>query len=195
MLIFPPGLIRIVCRIFGHDVVDNSEISLGVIIRGRYRKTDMLLLRGGLLIFLLNLMVLPGCKQVSPISKPRTSSAASIPFPGYERLSDEDRVRADSLLAYALDHEALYSLMADIKPISSIGMALSYPIGKDSTQRDGEQEVVPVTVDSIQAHLRELESWNRVLENYRSMRPSFLNPQGQLEAVKLYRTWWNRERK
>jgi len=124
----------------------------------------MLLHRGVFLIFLLVLMVLPGCKQVYPISKPRTLSATSIPFPGYERLTKEDRVRADSLLAYALDHEALYSLMADIKPMSSIGMALSYPIGKDSTQRDGDQEVVPVKVDSIQADLRELESWNRVLK-------------------------------
>jgi len=93
-----------------------------VIIRGHHRKKGILLHSGGCLIFLLILAVLPGCKQVSSISKPRTPQAATIPFPGYEGLSDEDRFRADSLLAYALDHEALYSLMADIKPMSSIGL-------------------------------------------------------------------------
>lgn len=42
-----------------------------------------------------------------------------------------DRSLADSILAYALDHEGLYSLLDTIKPISSV-TSFSYAIAKDS---------------------------------------------------------------
>lgn len=109
------------------------------------------------------LLILVGCKQTSSlIQQPLASN--SVPFPAYENLSDLDKERADTLLAKALDHEALYSLMSDLKPMSSIGFALSYPLGKDSTQTDGQHDIVPIKLDSIQTALAELRSWNRVLK-------------------------------
>lgn len=43
-----------------------------------------------------------------------------------------DRSLADSMLAYALDHEGLYSLLDTIKPISSLTF-FSYAVAKDSS--------------------------------------------------------------
>ena len=115
-----------------------------------------------ILSLLLIVQVVTGCVKV-----PTTRSlpaASSLPFPNYETLTGEDKARADTLLATALDHEALYSLMGDLKPVSSIGFALSYPLGKDSTQIIGQEHIVNTGADSIQTFLAELESWNRVLD-------------------------------
>ena len=114
------------------------------------------------LFWLCILLIWVGCRQTSSLTQ-SSRSTDTRPFPGYERLSDLDKTRADSLLVQALDHEALYSLMGNLKPMSSIGFALSFPLGKDSTQTDGQQEVVAVQADSIQTALAELQSWNRVL--------------------------------
>jgi len=115
------------------------------------------------IIYFAIILITFGCK-VSPVATTQQPSQAEEVFPGYEDLSASDRLRADSLIAFALDHEALYSLMADIKPISSIGFSLSYPLGKDSTQRDGQHEVVSVYADSVQTVINDLESWYRVLD-------------------------------
>lgn len=71
---------------------------------------------------------------------------------------------ADSILGHALDHEALFSLLGDLKPMSSIGYALSYPLGKDSLQFDGQGYVVNLHDESTQLSLKELNRWNRVLD-------------------------------
>lgn len=115
------------------------------------------------IIYFAFLLISFGCK-LSPVATSQQSTQAREVFPGYEQLSATDRDRADSLIAFALDHEALYSLMADLKPISSIGFSLSYPLGKDSTQQDGQYDVVNMSVDSVQAFVRDIESWNRVLD-------------------------------
>jgi len=112
--------------------------------------------------FFLLLWLAAGCRQV-PSATTSNVPSDDIPFPEYESLTGKDRERADSLLSKALDHEALYSLMGDMKPISSIGFAHSYPLGKDSTQKDGQQKIVEVGIDSIKTAMEELESWNRVL--------------------------------
>lgn len=78
-----------------------------------------------------------GCSSISYQKTSDKNVQKSIPFPGYEQLSKKDKVLADSILGHALDHEALYSLMGDLKPISSIGFSLSYPIAKDSLQFGG----------------------------------------------------------
>lgn len=109
------------------------------------------------------LLITFGCK-LSPVATTQQPSQAVEVFPGYEQLSAADRSRADSLIAFALDHEALYSLMADLKPMSSIGFSLSYPLGKDSTQQDGQHDVVSVSSDSVQTIINDLESWYRVLD-------------------------------
>ncbi len=48
---------------------------------------------------------------------------------------------ADSLLAYALDHEALYTLADTLKPMSSVKF-LRYAIAKDSSMQDGDAVVI-----------------------------------------------------
>jgi hypothetical protein len=78
-------------------------------------------------------------------------------FPGLAKLSPPERALADTLLRLALDQEGLYSLMADLKPISTI-RHLSYPLAKDSTARDGERSVAHDT-----AALAELARYQKVL--------------------------------
>jgi hypothetical protein len=105
-----------------------------------------------------------GCTHLENSLNVESKKNNSLAFPGYEKLSPADQQRADSLLATALDQEALYSLLADLKPVSSIGFPLSYPIGKDSLHTDGQNKVVNTSADSIQHFLEEIESWNRVLD-------------------------------
>lgn len=49
---------------------------------------------------------------------------------------------ADSILAYALDHEALYTLCDTLKPLSSVKL-LRYPLGKDQLKADGSPHAAP----------------------------------------------------
>lgn len=62
---------------------------------------------------------------------------------------------ADSLLAYALDHEGLYSLLDTIKPISSVRM-LSYAIAKDSTHTPADYRIAlrKPALDSVEIYQR-----------------------------------------
>lgn len=64
---------------------------------------------------------------------------------GYRKLSDNEKKMADSLILYGLDHEALYTLLDTLKPISSVKM-VRYPIASDSTRKPG-------TVSNIKNHL------------------------------------------
>jgi hypothetical protein len=57
-----------------------------------------------------------------------------------------DRALADSILAYALDHEALFTLADTLKPISSVKF-LRFAIAKDSSQKDGD--IIITTKDSL----------------------------------------------
>lgn len=65
------------------------------------------------------------------------SCSVSRPLTG---LHNEDRVLADSMLAYALDHEAVYTLLDTIKPVSSVKF-LRFPVAKTDSARDGDQVV------------------------------------------------------
>jgi hemoglobin-like flavoprotein len=69
---------------------------------------------------------------------------------------DFDKALADSVLAYALDHEALYSLADTLKPISSVKF-LRFNVAKDSTMRDGDKLIT--TSDSL---LQKIESYQKV---------------------------------
>jgi hypothetical protein len=63
---------------------------------------------------------------------------------------------ADSLLLYALDHEALYTLLDTLKPMSSVKM-LRFPLAADSTH-------IPATVPPLRnpAYLDTLAMYERV---------------------------------
>lgn len=111
---------------------------------------------------LLSMLIFTGCRSVQVDSK--LARQLARPFPGYESLSQQEQMMADTLLRYALDHEALYSLLGDIKPVSNVFYVLANPIGKDTTMSDGDAEVVKIGVDSIQRTLRTLEAWNNVTD-------------------------------
>jgi hypothetical protein len=81
---------------------------------------------------------------------------------GYDQLSATDRVLADSMLALALDQEAIYTILGRIKPVSSIGFSFKYPLARDSSQVAGTHEVVDLQPDSIRQFLDEIEQWHRI---------------------------------
>ena len=70
-----------------------------------------------------------------------------------------NRVLADSVLAYALDHEALYTLMDTLKPMSSVKF-LRFAVAKDSTQKDGDYQIT--TKDSL---LNKIEEYQKVCQD------------------------------
>jgi len=76
----------------------------------------------------------------------------------YKNISNEDydKALADTILAYALDHEALYSLADTIKPISSVKF-LRFAIAKDSTMKDGDANIT--LQDSL---LKKIETYQKV---------------------------------
>ncbi len=77
-------------------------------------------------------------------------------------LSKEEMKMANDILTYGLEHEALYTLLDTLKPISSLGFALSYEIAKDSTMKDGDKAIVDLSSDSTQLAFQELIRWNNV---------------------------------
>jgi hypothetical protein len=76
------------------------------------------------------------------LNKSLTRQLANEPF---------QQALADTLLAYALDHEALYTLADTLKPVSSVKF-LRYTIAKDSTQHDGD--ITIATRDSLLKKIR-----------------------------------------
>ena len=69
---------------------------------------------------------------------------------------------ADSLLAYALDHEALYTLADTIKPMSSVKF-LRYAIAKDSSMQDGD--AIVAQNDSMIQLVYQYQSVSQALSN------------------------------
>ena len=80
------------------------------------------------------------------------------------QLSPEELKMANELLTYGLEHEALYTLLDTLKPISSLGYTLSFPLAKDAEMKDGDKAVVSLEADSSKMALDELKKWNNVLE-------------------------------
>jgi len=83
-------------------------------------------------------------------------ASCTLPRKHTVKLTNLEKSLADSLLAHALDHEALYTLADTLKPMSSIRL-LRLGFAKDSNYVDGWSTVV--TNDSL---LRLAESYHRV---------------------------------
>jgi hypothetical protein len=68
----------------------------------------------------------------------------------FYKLTSTEKSLADSVLAYALDHEALYTLLDTLKPISSVKF-LRFAVAKDSTVLNGSATLPysPAAIDSI----------------------------------------------
>ncbi|WP_305982224.1 hypothetical protein [Roseivirga thermotolerans] len=80
-------------------------------------------------------------------------------------LSEAEYRMANELLSFGLEHEALYTLLDTLKPISSLGFPLSYPLAKSGEQHDGDEDVVDLMSDSTQMAFAELTQWNKVLSS------------------------------
>lgn len=91
-----------------------------------------------------------------------------------KQLSTTERAQADSLLRNALDHEALYTLLSELKPISSIGQTITYPIAKDSSNWDGQAEVTHLSQDGIRNMLGKISSWYKITQGLSSSKLQFL---------------------
>ena len=89
------------------------------------------------------------------------SVACSSPPTASERLSGTgfDRKLADSLLTLAFDHEALYTLLADIKPMSSI-CNLSMPLARQDSSGVNDA----IAPEQKRAYLQQIERYQKVLE-------------------------------
>ncbi|MFY0593150.1 hypothetical protein [Roseivirga sp.] len=79
-------------------------------------------------------------------------------------LSSKEVKMAYDLINYGLEHEALYTLLDTLKPISSLGFSMSYPIAKAGEMKDGDREIADLGADSVLMALAELDSWNRILK-------------------------------
>ncbi len=76
----------------------------------------------------------------------------------YKKLSPDERAVADSLLAYGLDHEALYTLMDTLKPVSSLKMYRLPLLSLSDAQRDSSR----TKLEEIQKIAKEMS--NREVE-------------------------------
>ncbi|GAB5528072.1 MAG: hypothetical protein Roseis2KO_59440 [Roseivirga sp.] len=81
---------------------------------------------------------------------------------------------ANLLLAYGLEHEALYTMLDSLKPMSSLGPVLSYPLAKKDWMADGYRHVVNPQADSIRIALKELDSWHRITKELSNEHLQFL---------------------
>lgn len=97
-------------------------------------------------------------------------------------LTPEESKMAHDLLAYGLEHEALYTLLDTLKPMSSMGFPLSYPLGKVDGMKDGDKAVVSLSSDSTKLALEALEKWNNVLG-------ALSNDQLEFTLIPFNRTW------
>lgn len=78
-------------------------------------------------------------------------------------LSPQEQQMANELLSYGLEHEALFTLMDDLKPISSLGRPITYPIAKTKETPDGTKMVIDPKADSIDTALEHLAKWHKIL--------------------------------
>lgn len=134
--------------------IDRSKTRISLNQLGAYLRLSQWLL----LIFAVGLA---GC-SVSSYGLEGKPTSRLKPFPGYAALTPLEREMADSMLAFALDHEALYSLIGNIKPISQTGYVFANGLVKDSTDQDGQAVVVSLEDGSVGQVLDELERWNRI---------------------------------
>lgn len=114
------------------------------------------------------LLVLASCATTSELNV-----GSKISFWNLSHLSESELQIANELLSYGLEHEALYTLLDTLKPISSLGFSLSYQIAKTDKMKDGDRSVVDLSSDSTQMALAELRKWNNVLTSLSNEKLSF----------------------
>lgn len=105
------------------------------------------------------LLLLGACAPTGsrPLAPPTPRSPEDACF-DLSVLPETDRAYADSLLAHGLDHEALFTLAAPIKPISSLAQ-LRLPLARPDTVPEGVRDQLP---PGREAHLVAAERFHRV---------------------------------
>lgn len=114
------------------------------------------------------LFVLASCASTNNLNITSKTSLWNL-----SELSETELAMANDLLAYGLEHEALYTLLDTLKPMSSMGFPLSYAIAKAGEMKDGDRNVVDLSSDSTQMAFAELTKWNNVLESLSNEEFSF----------------------
>lgn len=98
---------------------------------------------------------------------------------------NRNQALADSVLAYALDHEALYTLTDTLKPMSSVKF-LRFAIAKDSTQKDGDYNIT--TQDSL---LKKIEEYQQVCQDlsqgdWQFIMMPFARTENKMRNIEIY---------
>jgi hypothetical protein len=75
-------------------------------------------------------LLLTGCSSTNSLQQ------------AYRKLSSSEQQMADSLLRWALDHEALFTLCDTLKPISSVRMYRLPLLSPEQTKRDSAQQIL-----------------------------------------------------
>ncbi|TYR35702.1 hypothetical protein FXV77_11440 [Sphingobacterium phlebotomi] len=101
-------------------------------------------------LILLSFVMLLSCKMQRP-----SSQKSSV------QLADEYKL-ADSILQVGLDNEALFTLLGDIKPMSSL-VSFSFPIANTDSTKLLEENILET--DSAQAYLAEIARIQRVVSS------------------------------
>lgn len=117
-------------------------------------------------IYTLILICFTSCASDKLSSTRRTKTRKNIvfqAFPEYDLLNKKDQQIADSIISYALDHEALFSLIGDLKPISSIGFSLSFPLVKEDDKNSNSSNTNKPEQQDSQQYVKEIVQWNRIL--------------------------------
>jgi 5'-nucleotidase (lipoprotein e(P4) family) len=77
------------------------------------------------------------------------TALAQVDFSSLEQLSPDDRKLADSLLTVALDHEALYTLWGDLKPMSDVAM-FTFRVARPVSVSSGTASIVDTGNPALQ---------------------------------------------
>lgn len=92
----------------------------------------------------------------------------------YKKMNTSEKQLADSIIAYALDHEALYTLADTLKPMSSVQFYRMPVLSNDKKQRDSAQLAIAVIQNivnqlSVGDYQFILNPFERIDSIYRSM--------------------------
>ena len=87
-------------------------------------------------------LLLTGCTSISPdIAEEEPKTWQEAPCFAVETLDDGERALADSLMKEAVNHQALYTLVGDVKPMSTL-LQERYALARPDSAEAGIREVV-----------------------------------------------------
>ena len=100
--------------------------------------------------FLIALLLLAACAPTRPLAERGAAVCYDL-----SALAPDEQVTADSILAVGLDHEGLYTLAADVKPVSSLAQ-VSLLLARPDTVPEGVRAAAPPGFEDAAAHAARL---------------------------------------